>query len=208
MIIDPSTLNHQEAYKLLNGSVVPRPIALVSTVSAKGERNVAPFSFFNVVSSDPMAISFSVMRRGTSGNKKDTILNIEETGEFVVNVVTQAIAEKTNMTSADFFERGVDEFVEAGFTPVASEIVAPSRVAESPINMECKVLQLVDLGDRPGSATLVIGEVVRFHIWDSLYQQGRIDPEQLKAVGRMAGAAWVRTGDTFDLIRPVQPVAP
>ncbi|MNY32489.1 Flavin reductase like domain protein [compost metagenome] len=155
-----------------------------------------------------MAISFSVMRRGTSGNKKDTILNIEETGEFVVNVVTQVIAEQTNQTSADFFARGVDEFVEAGFTPVPSEIVAAPRVAESPINMECKVLQLVDLGDRPGSATLVIGEVVRFHIWDSLYQQGRIDPDKLQAVGRMAGAAWVRTGDTFDLIRPVQPVSP
>ncbi|HEY9898783.1 MAG TPA: flavin reductase family protein [Pantanalinema sp.] len=207
MIIDPSTLDHQEAYKLLNGSVVPRPIALVSTVSAKGERNLAPFSFFNVVASAPMAISFSVMRRGTSGNKKDTILNIEETGEFVVNVVTQAIAEQTNLTSADFFARGVDEFVEAGFTPVASEVVAPPRVAESPINMECRVLQLVDLGDRPGSATLVIGQVLRFHVWDALYHKGRIDPQKLQAVGRMAGSAWVRTGDTFDLIRPVQSVS-
>jgi flavin reductase (DIM6/NTAB) family NADH-FMN oxidoreductase RutF len=207
MIIDPATLDHQEAYKLLNGAVVPRPIALVSTVSAKGERNVAPFSFFNVVASDPMAISFSVMRRGISGNKKDTILNIEETGEFVVNVVTQAIAQKTNEASADFFARGVDEFEAVGFTPLASEVVAAPRVAESPINMECRVLQLVDLGDRPGSATLVIGQVVRFHAWDVLFRKGRIDPEQLQAVGRMAGAAWVRTGDTFDLIRPSQPIS-
>ncbi|HEY9856560.1 MAG TPA: flavin reductase family protein [Stenomitos sp.] len=201
MIIDPSTLGHQERYKLLNGSVIPRPIAFVSTLSAKGERNLAPFSFFNVVCADPMVISFSVMRRGNTSQKKDTLLNIEETGEFVVNVVTEEIAERMNRTSADF-PRGVDEFEHGPFTPVPSELVKPARVAESPINMECRLLQLVDMGDRPGSGTLVLGEVLRFHIVDELYDRGRIRHDRYHAVGRLAGASYARTRDTFDLVRP------
>lgn len=199
MIIDPATLGHQDRYKLLNGAVVPRPIAFVSTLSAQGERNLAPFSFFNVVAADPMVLSFSVMRRGDTSQKKDTLLNIEETGEFVVNVVTEEIAERMNRTSADF-PRGVDEFAAGPFTPAASERVKPPRVAESPINMECRLLQLVDLGDRPGSGTLVLGEVVRVHVRDDLYDRGRIRP--FHAVGRLAGASYARTRDTFDLARP------
>ncbi len=202
MIIDPSTLNHQDAYKLLNGSVIPRPIAFVSTMSQAGERNLAPFSFFNVVCSDPMTLSISVMRRGNTAEKKDTLRNIEETGEFVVNVVTEEIAERMNRTSADF-PPGVDEFLEGPFTPVPSEVVRPPRVAESPINMECRLLQTVDLGDRPGSGTLVLGQVVRFHVWDELYDQGRIRHDLFHAVGRLAGASYARTRDTFDLVRPV-----
>lgn len=201
MILDPSTLDHQDAYKLLNGSVIPRPIAFVSTMSADGERNLAPFSFFNVVASDPMTLSLSIMRRGTTAEKKDTLLNILETGEFVVNVVTEEIAERMNRTSADF-PRGVDEFLEGPFTPAPSEVVRAPRVAESPINMECRLLQTVDLGDRPGSTTLVLGRVVRFHVWDALYDQGRIRHEAFHAVGRLAGASYTRTRDTFDLVRP------
>lgn len=201
MILDPATLKHQEAYKLLVGAVVPRPIALVSTVSADGARNLAPFSFFNVVCSDPMAISFSVMRRGDTAQKKDTLLNIEETREFVVHTVTEGIVERVNLTSADF-ARGVDEFERAGLTPVPSEVVRPARVAESPVAMECRLLQLVELGNQPGGGTLVLGQVVRVHVADEVYDRGRIDPVKLQAVGRMAGAAYVRTRDTFDLERP------
>lgn len=202
MIIDPQTLSHQDRYKLLNGSVVPRPIAFVSTMSAQGELNLAPFSFFNVVGSNPMSVVFSVMRRGPEAQKKDTLVNIEETGEYVVNVVTEALAERMNQTSADF-PHGIDEFAEAGLTPTASVIVKPPRVAESPINMECKLIQTVEVGSGPGGATLIIGEVVRFHVWDDLYHEGRIDPDKLAAVGRMAGASYTRTRDRFDLVRPV-----
>lgn len=202
MIIDPQTLTHQDRYKLLNGSVVPRPIAFVSSMNAKGELNLAPFSFFNVVGSSPMSVVFSVMRRGPEALKKDTLVNIEETGEYVVNIVNEAIVERMNVTSADF-PHGVNEFAEAGLTPTPSEVVRPPRVAESPINMECKLIQTVEVGSGPGGGTLVIGEVLRFHVWDDLYEAGRIDPDKLGAVGRMAGASYTRTKDRFDLIRPV-----
>lgn len=202
MIIDPQTLSHQDRYKLLNGSVVPRPIAFVSSMNGKGELNLAPFSFFNVVGSSPMSVVFSVMRRGPEALKKDTLVNIEETGEYVVNIVNEAIVERMNVTSADF-PHGVNEFAEAGLTPTPSEVVRPPRVAESPINMECKLIQTVEVGSGPGGGTLVIGEVLRFHVWDDLYEGGRIDPDKLGAVGRMAGASYTRTKDRFDLVRPV-----
>ncbi|MNK67795.1 Flavin reductase like domain protein [compost metagenome] len=207
MIIDPQTLTHQDRYKLLNGSVVPRPIAFVSSMNAEGELNLAPFSFFNVVGSSPMSVVFSVMRRGPEALKKDTLRNIEETGEYVVNIVNEALVARMNVTSADF-PHGVNEFAEAGLTPIPSEVVRPPRVAESPINMECKLIQTVEVGSGPGGGTLIIGEVLRFHIWDELYEGGRIDPDKLQAVGRMAGASYTRTTDRFDLVRPVyQPVA-
>lgn len=202
MIIDPQTLTHQDRYKLLNGSVVPRPIAFVSSMSADGALNLAPFSFFNVVASNPMSVVFSVMRRGAEGGLKDTLRNIEETRDYVVNIVNEALVERMNVTSADF-PHGVNEFAEAGLTPVPSELVRPPRVAESPINMECQLIQTVEVGNGPGGGTLVIGEVVRFHIWDELYDAGRIDPDKLQAVGRMAGASYTRTMDRFDLVRPV-----
>jgi len=202
VIIDPQTLTHQDRYKLLNGSVVPRPIAFVSSMNAKGELNLAPFSFFNVVGSSPMSVVFSVMRRGPEALKKDTLVNIEETGEYVVNIVNEALVERMNVTSADF-PHGVNEFAEAGLTPMPSELVRPPRVAESPINMECKLIQTVEVGNGPGGGTLIIGEVLRFHVWDDLYEGGRIDPDKLAAVGRMAGASYTRTKDRFDLVRPV-----
>lgn len=202
MILDPQTLTHPEAYKLLVGAVVPRPIAFVSSMDATGALNLAPFSFFNVAASDPMAVVFSVMRRGPEAQKKDTLANIEETGEFVVNIVNEALLPRMNLTSADF-PRGVSEFAEAGLTPVPSEVVRPPRVLESPVNMECKLIQTVEVGHGPGGGTLIIGQVVRFHVWDELYDQGRIDPSKLAAVGRMAGATYARTTDRFDLARPV-----
>ena len=204
MILDPVALSHQDVYKLLVGAVVPRPIAFVSSMDRSGALNLAPFSFFNVVAADPMALAFSVMRRGPEALKKDTLRNVEETGEFVVNLVDEALVPRMNMTSADF-PHGVSEFAEAGLTPAASEVVRPPRVLESPINMECKLLRTVEVGAGPGGGTLIIGQVVRVHVRDALYDQGRIDPEQLRAVGRMAGATYARTTDRFDLARPVYP---
>ncbi len=202
MILDPQTLTHQDAYKLLLGSVVPRPIAFVSSMGADGSLNLAPFSFFTVVASNPMSVVFSVMRRGPEATVKDTLANVEETGEFVVNIVNEALVPMMNASSADF-PRGVSEFEAVGLTPLPSEVVRAPRVAESPINMECKLLRTVEVGDGPGGGTLVIGQVVRFHVRDELYDRGRIDPDKLQAVGRMAGTTYARTTDRFELARPV-----
>ena len=203
---DLATLTHQEAYQLLNGAVVPRPIALVSSCSRDGAHNLAPFSFFNVVASSPPALSFSVMRRGQTDHKKDTLLNIEETGEFVVQIVTGAIAEAVNRTSADY-PRGEDELDAVGLTPLPSRSVRPRRVAESPVQFECRLLQIVEIGTGPGGGSLVIGEVVRAHVSEAVWADGRIDQSRLDAVARMGGATWLRTTDRFELTRPTRVTA-
>ena len=200
---DLSTLSHLEAYQLLNGSVVPRPIALVSTCSASGLHNLAPFSFFNVVASSPPAVSFSVMRRGQTDHKKDTLVNIEETGEFVIQVVTGEMAGAVNQASADY-PHGEDELEAVGFTALPSRLVAPRRVAESPIQFECRLLRVVEIGSGPGGGSLVIGEVVWAHVDEAVLDAERIDQARLNAVGRMGGAYWVRTSDRFELTRPVR----
>ncbi len=204
---DLAALSHQEAYQLLNGAVVPRPIALVSTCSRDGAHNLAPFSFFNVVASCPPALSFSVMRRGQTDRKKDTLLNIEETGEFVVQVVTGAIAGAVNRASADH-PRGEDELELVGLTALPSRHVRPRRVAESPVHFECRLLQVVEVGTGPGGGSLVIGEVLRAHVSDDVWRDGRIDQALLEAVGRMGGPTWLRTTDRFDLPRPTPVPAP
>jgi len=192
-------------YKLLTGMIVPRPVALVSTVSREGVANLAPFSFFCGVGSVPPTVLFcpSLRPGATAGTvePKDTLRNVEETGEFVINVVSEAIATAANAASAEVaFE--VDEFVLSGLTPIASEAVRPPRVAESPAQMECKLLQVIYTGHAPGSGVIVLGEVVRFHLREDLVEDFRVDPAGLDAVGRMAGNTWVRTRERFELIRP------
>jgi flavin reductase (DIM6/NTAB) family NADH-FMN oxidoreductase RutF len=202
MIVRPSEHDIRDVYKILIGSVVPRPIAFVSTVSAGGIRNLAPFSFFNAVCQNPPVIVFSTgLRRGDHG-RKDTLRNVEETGEFVVNIVSEDFAEAMNATAGEYpFE--VDEFEISGLTPLASAIVKPPRVAESKVQMECKLMQTVLVSDRPGGACLVIGEVVCFHVDDAIIDHFRIDPDALRAIGRMGGNTYSRTNDRFDLARPV-----
>ncbi|HEY9724499.1 MAG TPA: flavin reductase family protein [Oscillatoriaceae cyanobacterium] len=207
MIFTPSEMAHQDAYKLAVGAVVPRPIAFVSTRSRAGVDNLAPFSFFTVVCANPLTIAFSPMRKGPQALKKDTLVNIEETGEFVVNVVDESYVGPMNTTSADY-EPEESEFVFAGLTPEPSEVVAPPRVGESPIQMECKLLQVVEVSDRPGGGSLVIGTVVRMHVRDDLYENGRILLERWRPLGRMAGATFARCTDTFDLARPTTPERP
>lgn len=199
--LDPKELSIKDTYKLLIGVVVPRPIAWVSSLSADGIRNLAPFSFFNGICSAPPTVCFSIMRR--EGNKKDTLTNIEATREFVVNVVDEAMADRMNLTSADFAPE-VDEFVESGVTPVESLHVAPPRVGESPVQLECRLVQVVDVGHAPHVAGLVIGEILAFHLREDVYLgDGRVDPEALRAIGRMAGADYCRTRDRFSMLRPV-----
>lgn len=195
---DPASQPAIATYKLLAGSIVPRPIGFMSTISPDGVANLAPFSFFNVVCADPPVICFSVSNRIPA---KDTITNLRANREFVFNVVTEAIAERMNLCSGDH-PPGVSEFGVSGLTPEPSEIVKPPCVLESPMNMECKVIQIVDLSSRPMGASLVLGEVVRFHFDKAIADNFRIDAAKLRAIGRLAGNEYTRTRDRFEMVRP------
>ena len=202
MKINPN--NFEGFSRVLTGVVVPRPIAFVSTASADGIINLAPFSFFNAVAYDPPTIVFSSSRyAGDKREKrKDTLVNIEETGEFVINVVVDDIAEAMNRTAAEY-PAEVNEFEIAGLTATPSEVVAPPRVAESPVNMECRLSQVVPIGRGERYWGLVIGEIVLLHIRDDLIDGHRINQEKLRPTGRLAGDMYCYTADTFELVRPV-----
>jgi len=197
LALDPA-VSAADNYKLLIGSIVPRPIAFVSTISAEGVYNLAPFSFFNAVCAEPPVITFA---SGYRVPPKDTLANVRATGEFVVNIVSEEIAEAMNLCSGEY-PAGVSEFTVSGLTPVASDLVRPPRVRESRVNMECKVLQIVDVSTRPKGGSLVIGEVVRFHIDEDIVSQHKIDAGKLRAIGRMGGNEYIRTRDRFQMIRP------
>ena len=202
MTIDPTPEIAQSIYKLLTGAVVPRPIAFVSSLSPEGIPNLAAFSFFTVISANPPVICFSPMVRSSDGKRKDTLNNIEQTGEFVVNIVSEDFAAQMNKTAPEF-PPDVNEFEVSGLTPLPSDLVKPARVKESRIQMECQLLQVVHVSDKPLGGSLVIGEVLRFHFADELeIENFRIDPAQLNAIGRMGGPTYVRTTDLFDLQRP------
>ena len=199
MIIDPR--NFEGFNRVLTGVVVPRPIAFVSTVSAGGLVNLAPYSFFNAVAYDPPTIVFSSSRHA-GAKEKDTLANIEETGEFVVNTVVDDIAEAMNRTAAEY-PADVSEFDIAGLTPAPSQIVKAPRVAESPVNMECRLNQVVTIGQGDHQHGLVIGEVVLLHIRDDIINGHRINHQLLKPTGRLAGNMYCHTADIFELVRPV-----
>lgn len=202
--IDPAEHPARQVYKLMTGLIVPRPVALVSTVDANGAANLAPFSFFSGVGSVPPTVLFCPALHGKevdSAQRKDTLANVEATGEFVVNVVSEAIAHAANITAAEVPPH-VDEFGLAGLTPLASEVVRAPRVAESPAHMECKLMQVIYTSQSPGGGVIVLGEIVRFHVREDLVESFRVDPDGLDAVGRMAGNTWARTGDRFELVRP------
>ncbi|MGD0831479.1 MAG: flavin reductase family protein [Terracidiphilus sp.] len=209
LTFNPAERQPREIYKLMTGIIVPRPVALVSTISRDGVANLAPFSFFCGVGAVPPTVLFCpALRDGILGEtgerpvmRKDTLRNVEETGEFVINVVSEAIAEAANATAAEV-AFGVDEFALSGLTPVASEAVRPPRVAESPAQMECKLLQVIYTGHTSRSGVIVLGEVLRFHVREDLVYDFRVDPAGLDAVGRMAGNTWVRTRDRIELVRP------
>lgn len=201
MIIDPKQQDRTANYKLIIGSILPRPIAFVSTVDAERRPNLAPFSFFTGVAAEPPTVCFAPLRRFLDGKEKDTLRNVRATGEFVVNVVTERIVEQANDCAVEFAP-GVSEFAESGLTPVACDIVGAPRVAESPISMECKLVQIVATGvNGPGGGAIVIGEVVRFHVADELIDSGRIDTGALQPVGRLAGAEYTTLGRRFSLER-------
>jgi flavin reductase (DIM6/NTAB) family NADH-FMN oxidoreductase RutF len=204
VIIDPASTEPRNVYKLLIGAIVPRPIAFVSTISAEGILNLAPFSFFTAASANPPVVCFAPSTR-SAGKKKDTLRNIEDTGEFVINVVSEEFAEQMNLCSAEFPPE-VDEFAASGLTPLPSDLIQPPRVRESHINMECRLMQVVYVSSKPMGGSLVIGEVVRFHvdeaIIDNRVDNYAIDPAKLRPIGRMGGPTYTRTTDLFNLERP------
>ena len=205
MILDPNEIPFQETHKLMIGSIIPRPIAFVSTQSNNGKNNVAPFSYFNGVCSKPPTIMFAPARRGWDGEEKDTLINIRDTEEFVVNIVSESFAEKMVMCATDFGS-DVDEFEISGLTPTNSQKIKPPRVGEAKISFECKLNQIVEIGDgTAGSGFLVIGTIVLFHIDDDVYDNGRILLDKLQPLGRLAGNWYTRTTDTLKIDRKVKP---
>lgn len=202
LTIDTGKTSWVEVYRRLVEIVLPRPIALVSTVDVAGRPNLAPFSFFTVVSSNPPYVAFSPHLTGRSGEKKDTLRNIEATGRFVVATVTEAIAERVNACAAAL-AHGNSEFARAGLTPVPAERVPAPLVGESPVNMECELVEIRSYGSEGGAGNLVVGRVLLLHIDASVMSaDGRVLSEKLRAVGRMGGPDWVRTRDTFPMPRP------
>ena len=201
MFLDFDTIPPKNAYKLLVSTVVPRPIAWVVSQDAEGHINAAPFSFFNVFSGDPPIVCIGV---GTPGVHKDTAINVEHTGEFVVNLVSEELAERMNVTAVDF-PYGVDELVEAGLTKVASQKVTPPRIGESPVASECVRLDIYRVSPQH---SLIIGRVVAMYIRDDLIDLERyyVDTPRLRLIGRMHGAGmYVRLSDLFEMPRVTSP---
>jgi flavin reductase (DIM6/NTAB) family NADH-FMN oxidoreductase RutF len=200
MRIDASDLEDHRLYRLLIDCVVPRPVAWASTLSADGRRNLAPFSFFNAVGSDPPTIVVSCGRHD-DGAWKDTAENVLETGELVVNIASEDLAEQLIASSGNH-PHGVDEWPIAGVTPAPCEHVAPPRVAEAPVALECRVLQTIALGEPPGNDLLIIAEVLAFHVRDGLYDGRRLDPAKLRPLCRLGGTGYAKLGEIFHRERP------
>ncbi len=197
--IDPADLEYRYSFSLLSSIVAPRPILLVATAGKDGVFNVAPYALVTGVCVKPMLVGFTVVRK-RNGGKKDTQKNIEATGDFVLSVVTENLTELQNLASQGY-PYGVDEFKEVGLTPGQADIVKSPLVAESPVNMECRLERILDFGESR-IASFIIGEVIRVHIEDEVYAKNDIDPAKLKALGRMGGAFYCRTTDHFELKGP------
>ena len=201
---DPKSLSVQALHGFLLGSVGPRPIALASTINEQGVPNLAPFSFFNVFSANPPIMIFSPARRGTDSSTKHTYENAKQVKEVVINIVDYKIVQQMVLTSANFPE-GVSEFEKAGFTPIASEVVKPMRVKESPVQFECKIIRIIELGEGPASGNLIFAEVVKFHVKEEiLSDMGKIDPVKIELVGRVGGNFYARAfgNSLFEISRP------
>ncbi len=208
MDINPAEYPHREVYKLLTAAVVPRPIAWVSTLNAAGQPNLAPFSFFNAVCSNPPTVLFCTGIRGADHAPKDTYHNVRATGEFVINFVTEALAEAMNVTAAEV-PAHVNEFERAGLTAVPGRTVRAPHVAETPIYFECRLREIVTISEEPGGGHVIIGTVTFIHCDDSVYREGNyIDFDAYRPVGRMTGAGYTRTTDRFDLARPPSEIQP
>ena len=195
-----TTGNFADNYKFLIGSIIPRPISVISTRNIDGTNNLAPFSFFTAVSASPMIIAFCPMIRSSDGEFKDTVKNILREKEFVVNFCTEDNFNKVNLTSTEL-PYGQDEFSFSGLTPMDSQMVKAKRVKESPVQFECVFRDMLCYGKTPGSGSLITGEVKLVHIDEAVMKEGKISTDLFKAVGRGAGNDWFKTDSRFELER-------
>lgn len=203
--LDPKELTVQRLHQLLLGAIGPRPIAFASTLDADGNANLAPFSFFNVFSANPPILVFSPARSGRTGQSKDTFNNAKAVPEVVINVVNYNMVHQMSLASSPYAP-GIDEFIKAGFTPLASEKVAPYRVAQAPVQFECKVNQIIELGHEGGAGNLIICEVVQLHIQEELLNEnGLIDQHKIDLVARMGGDWYCRANSAamFEIKKPI-----
>lgn len=206
MMINPGELNNKDRYKLMIGSIVPRPIAWVSTMDRDGQLNLAPFSYFTAVCPEPMTLVFCPGWSSVRGRRKDTWINIEQTGEFVVNITNEETKEAMNLSATEF-AHGVNEFEWAGVTPVPSTVVRVPRVQEAPIAFECKLQQIVVVSDQPGGGAAIFGEVQAVHVRDDVYRDGYIVLDALRPIGRLAGAEYAHINDIFEMPRVPPPTS-
>lgn len=204
--INPKEIPVAELHGYLLGAIGPRPIALASTVDQFGNANLSPFSFFNVFSANPPIAIFSPARRVRNNTSKHTLENVLDNKEVVINVVSHNIVQQTSLSSTEY-EQGVNEFIKAGLTPISSETVAPFRVKESPVQMECEVKEVMALGDQGGAGNLVICEIKMIHINENILNDlGKIDPEKIDLVGRMGGNWYCRASKDalFEVEKPLR----
>lgn len=203
--INPSDLAIPQLHQFLLGSVGPRPICFASTIDENGVSNLAPFSFFNVFSANPPILVFSPARSGRTGASKNTCDNCKVVPEVVVNMVNYNMVQQMSLASSPY-PKGVDEFVKAGFTPVASELIKPFRVKESPVQLECKVIEIKELGQGGGAGNLIICEIVKLHIDESIItENNHIDPRKIDLVARMGGNFYCRANgeSLFEIPKPI-----
>ncbi|GEP49679.1 flavin reductase [Flavobacterium noncentrifugens] len=202
--IEPKDISTAQLHGYLQSAVAPRPIAFASTISADGKPNLSPFSFFNVFSANPPILIFSPARRVRDNSVKHTLINVEATKEVVINVVNYDIVQQASLSSTEYAE-GVNEFLKSGLTAIASDLVKPFRVAESPVQFECKVNEIVSLGENGGAGNLVICEVLKIHIHESvLDKNGFIDQHKIDLVSRLGGNWYSRSNvGLFEVPKPL-----
>ncbi len=203
--INPKEIEIPKLHRYLLGSVGPRPIAFASTIDSKGNINLAPFSFFNVFSANPPIMIFSPARSGRTNESKDTYNNVKEVPEVVINVVTHEMVHQMSLASSPY-DSDVSEFEKAGFTSLASDMITPPRVKESPVQFECKVNEVIELGDQGGAGNLIICEVLRIHVKESLLDQNEmIDQHKIDLVSRMGGNWYCRAdkNSMFEIQKPI-----
>lgn len=203
--IDPLQVKTAQLHSYLLGAVAPRPIAFASTIDSLGQSNLSPFSFFNVFSANPPIAIFSPARSGRTNTTKNTFDNVKEVKEVVINVVNYDLVQQASLASTEY-PKGVDEFIKAGLTPIPSERVKPFRVKESPVQMECKVREVIELGNEGGAGNLIICEILLIHISESvLDEHGTIDPDKIDLVARMGGDWYCRASGKalFKVAKPI-----
>ncbi|MEQ8623314.1 MAG: flavin reductase family protein [Vicingaceae bacterium] len=206
MKVNPKEVSMGKLHNYMLGSVGPRPIAFASTIDKNGNKNLAPFSFFNVFSANPPIAIFSPAKSGRTNTQKDTYNNIKETMEVVINIVNFDIVQQMSLSSTAY-DSNIDEFEKSGLTPIESELVKPFRVKESPVQIECKVREVVELGDEGGSGNLIISEIVMMHIDDAILdEEGTIDQTKIDLVGRMGGNYYCRANGNalFEVPKPIR----